>query len=128
MKLWQAQYNMIWLLLLVTLSSVLDVLPHHEHIHAVLGLGVVALAFRNKAALAKTAAPARLKRIAAALASISVMAAVTGILLAIPPLAFLDTLWRVLHILTIVAITTQAGSVATAYDMWEEKEFAPPAT
>ncbi|MBI5508369.1 MAG: hypothetical protein HY903_06420 [Deltaproteobacteria bacterium] len=126
MKLWQAQYNMIWLILLVQLAAVLDVIPHDAYIHAVLGLGVVGLAFRNKLALAKTQAPARLKRISAATASITVMAAVTGILLAIPPLHFLDTLWRVLHVLTIVAITTQAGSVATAYDMWEEKEFSPP--
>ena len=128
MKLWQAHYNMIWLILVVLLVSVLEVIPYHGQIHAVLGLAVVALAFRNKVAIAKTEAPARLKRIAAAMAAISIMAAITGILLAIPPLQFLDTLWRVLHVLTIVAITTQAGSVAPAYDMWEEKEFSPPAT
>jgi len=29
----------------------------------------------------------------------------------------------VLHVLTAFAIITQAASVATSYDMWEEKEF-----
>jgi hypothetical protein len=130
MKLWQSLYNVIWLNLLVLLVALLEVIPHRAHIHAVLGLLVVALAFRNKAALAKTAAPARVKRISAAMASISVAVVATGVLLAIPQLAFLDLLWRILHLFTVVAIVTQAASIATGYDMWEEKEIgdgSPPA-
>jgi len=106
------------------LVATLDIIPYKAHIHAVLGILVVAFAFRNKLAVTKTTAPARLKRIASAMAGISIMAAVTGILLAIPPLQFLDVVWRVLHIMAITAITAQSASVATAYDMWEEKELA----
>ena len=127
MKLWQSLYSMVWLCLFTLIAATLDVIPYKAPVHAALGLAVLGLAFRNKAALAKSQAPARLKRISTATASISVMAAVTGALMAVPPLHFLDVLWRVLHLCTIVAISTQAGSVATAYDMWEEKEFAPPA-
>ena len=122
MKLWQSLYALIWLNLAALLTATIDAIPSKAYIHGVVGLAIIGLAFRNKIALAKSAAPERLKRISAATAAISIMAAISGILLAIPPLHFLDVLWRVLHVMTIVAITAQSGSVATAYDMWEERE------
>ena len=45
-----------------------------------------------------------------------------------PSLPVVATVLRVAHEVCALAILAQASSVATAYDMWEEKEFeaAPP--
>ncbi len=127
MKLWQSLYALIWLNFFVLLVATLDVIPYKAQVHAGLGLLVLVVAFINKVRIGKTSAPARLKRITAATAGISVMATATGILLAIPALASFGIVFRVLHILAIVAIIAQSGSVATAYDMWEEGELTPAA-
>ena len=124
MKTWQALYGMIWLNFFVLLVGTLDAIPFKAHVHGVLGLGVLALAMRNRAVVTKTRAPARLKRIAVAMVMTSTLALLSGILLAIPPLAFLRIVWHVLHMLAIVAVTTQSASLATGFDMWEQRELS----
>jgi hypothetical protein len=98
--------------------------------HAILGLVVLGVAHYNNAQIKKTEAPNRLKRIVKSTAILATIQVVVGIpifantvlLLSIP------VVWIVslLHLVIALAIVTQASSVATAYDMWEEKEFTKP--
>jgi len=124
MKLWQSLYAMVWLNLAAMLVGTIDVIPHRPQVHATLGLLVVLFAFRNKMALGKSQAPRRIKRIAGASATIGVLALGTGVLLAIPALEAWKGVVGAFHVVTIVALIAQSGSIATAYDMWEEKECA----
>jgi hypothetical protein len=128
MKTWQALYAMIWLCFGTLFIAVFDPIPYKEHVHGVLGIAVLALAFRNRGVLAKTACPSRLKRISAATANICVFALVTGIAMAIPMVK--DHSWilyilKAFHIFAIGAIVTQTASVATAHDVWETRECEP---
>ena len=92
-------------------------------LHFALGLAVLVLAFINYRSLMTTSAPVRVKRISKVILG---MAALEG-LLGIPLYGFTEgTLhWTidVLHLAVALAIIAQASSTATAYDMWEEKEF-----
>lgn len=129
MKLWRALYAMVWLVLLEFLTLLLA--PRGSTaavwLHMALGAGIVALAFVNAKNLAATAAPARTKRVAKAIAGMSAAGAFFGVLLYFDFTPGLGLLRGgpvyVLHLLTAFAIITQAASVATSYDMWEEKEF-----
>ncbi len=130
MKIWAALYGMVWLIALEFLT--LFLLPRGSDIarwlHVLLGVGIVALAFVNANNLAATPAPARVKRIAKALFGMSAAGAAFGVLLYynISPSLFG---WLqggpiyMLHIMMALAIVTQAASIATSYDMWEEKEY-----
>jgi hypothetical protein len=128
MKTWQALYGMIWLCFATLFVAVFDPIPNKAHVHAVLGLAVLVLAFRNRSVLSKSSCPARLKRIAASTAGICVMALITGVVLAVPSLKEQTVVLGVVkafHILAIGAILAQTASVATAYDVWEEHEYEP---
>jgi hypothetical protein len=46
-----------------------------------------------------------------------------GVLHLAPNLSFISSALRVVHVICALAILAQASSVATAFDMWEEKEF-----
>ena len=129
LKLWAALYAMVWLVLLEFLTLLLA--PRGSApavwLHIVLGALIVVFAFVNAKNLAATAAPARTKRVAKAIAGMSAAGAVLGALLYLDFTPGLGILQGgpvyVLHVLTAFAIITQAASVATSYDMWEEKEF-----
>ena len=41
----------------------------------------------------------------------------------VPDLPYVTSALHAIHIVCALAILAQASSVATAYDMWEEKEF-----
>lgn len=125
MKLWASLYLMIWLAFLefMILLARIQGLALLVELHILLGVIIILLAFYNAARLRATQAPARIKRIAGALAGMATFEAVLGL-----PLYFDigGNLLRVLHLIVAFAILAQASSVATTYDMWEEKEFAPP--
>ena len=93
------------------------------YLHFIVGLGVLLLAVMNYRALMRTSAPNRVKRISKVIPG---MAAFDG-LLGIPLYVFTDgtlhLVINVLHLVVALAIISQASSAATAYDMWEEKEF-----
>jgi len=128
MKTWQALYGMIWLCFATLFVAVFDPIPHKGPVHGVLGILVLVLAFRNRAALARSACPSRLKRIGAITAKICVFALLTGAALAVPQLEahkWIVYAIKALHIFAIAAIVTQTASVATAYDVWEERECEP---
>jgi hypothetical protein len=128
MTTWKALYGMIWLCFATLFVAVFDPIPHKGYVHGVLGILVLVLAFRNNAVLARSACPARLKRISAATAKICVFALITGAALAVPqlePHKWIVGAVKALHILAIGAIVTQCASVATAQDVWHERVCDP---
>jgi hypothetical protein len=132
MRLWQSLYLAIWV---VFLEFLLSMIPFWQplliYLHAVLGLIIIYIAYHNFAALRATTVPGRLKRIASATFSMSILMAFLG------PLIFFNigagwplfggiTLWNAIlfiHVVTAFGIITQIAATAVAYDMWEEKEF-----
>jgi hypothetical protein len=134
MKTWHALYGMVWLCFATLFVAVSDPIPNKARVHAVLGIAVLLLSLRNRAVLSKSTCPARLKRIAAATAGISLFSLITGVVMAVPSLTEHMGIFyalKVFHILAIGAILTQTSSVATAYDVWEEREYEtgpPPAS
>jgi hypothetical protein len=120
-KLWGSLYLMIWLCAL----EFLVVMIHTDwdfmvYLHILLGLAIVGLAFYNVQELQKTAAPDRVKRVSKAIAGFSVAQGVIGLLLIFD---IAPGIMDFFHIFASLAMITQAASVATGYDMWEEKEF-----
>lgn len=74
-----------------------------------------------------TSCPDRIKRITKATLGFAVFQAILGIALyialAVNAGGILVDLANFLHVAAALAIITQASSSATAFDMWEEKEF-----
>ena len=95
--------------------------------HVVLGLAVLGLAHADNAAVRKTGAPARLKRIIKATAILATFQILLRAILVASLVYSLGssavTVVVFLHVAVALAIITQASSVSTAYDMWEEGEF-----
>jgi hypothetical protein len=95
--------------------------------HVILGVVIFAIAYSNASQLGKTRCPARIRRIVKATVGLAAFEGVLGILLYVSRTASLPGLVAsavgFLHLGTALAIVTQAASTATAYDMWEEKEF-----
>jgi hypothetical protein len=133
LSIWRQLYAMVWLAFLqivIILESRIPVLGSYlVYGHVFLGLVILGLAHYNNAQIKKTDAPNRLKRIAKSTAILATIQPIFGVILlvnlmlrsAIP--APLVGIVLFLHIITALAIITQASSVATAYDMWEEKEY-----
>jgi len=133
MKLWKALYALIWVMLIEFLlvmspggSSVLI------YLHYLVGIAIISLAFYNFSGIRKTRVPGRVKRIAQASFSISIMVAILGFILFsgvgrgwVIPLINISFYGFILflHVVNSFAIITQAAAVAIAYDMWEDKEF-----
>jgi hypothetical protein len=128
--LWQRLYTVIWLsffecLLVQRWFSTWVVLV----LHVALGVAILVLTQVNAAELAKKAVPARLKRISRATANIAIAQAVlgagVGALMHFSLPSWVGTLAAGVHLALALTILAQAGSTATAYDMFEEKEFGP---
>ncbi|MBN2338897.1 MAG: hypothetical protein JXP48_10190 [Acidobacteria bacterium] len=97
-------------------------------VHALLGIALLVLTLANARTLAALAVPARLKRISRVTAGFAIFQAVGGLALGViarlaPSLPVVPSLLHGAHVVCALAILAQASSVATAYDMWEEKEF-----
>jgi len=129
MKMWKQLYLLVWLSFLQIIiilvprlgSSLVD-------LHAALGFVILGLAHYDYAMLKRTEAPNRLKRITKSTAILATFQVILGIVLYANlrlnvsiPLAQVVTF---IHLMTALAIITQAASVATAYDMWEEHEYS----
>jgi len=121
---------MVWLAFLEIVLIAIDVPGFKTYLvygHTLLGLVILILAFYNNAQLRKTEAPSRLKRIVKSTAGLAALQIILGMIpflnavLAIG-IPFIGVV-TILHLMTALAIITQASSVATAYDMWEEKEY-----
>ena len=123
LKLWARLYLLIWLAFAQFLVTAFSEMFGIRYLHFVIGLAVLVLAIMNYRDLKGTSAPNRVKRISK---TIPGMVAFDG-LLGIPLFMFTEGTihWAInfLHLVVSLAIITQASSAATAYDMWEEKEF-----
>ena len=130
MALWKTLYAMIWL---ASLQILIIILPRFSlylvDLHALLGVIILGLAHYNNAKMKHTEAPNRLKRITKSTAILATIQIVLGIILYANlrmnmniPLADVIVF---IHIVIALAIITQAASVATAYDMWEDHEYEP---
>ena len=95
--------------------------------HVLLGIVIFAIAYSNSSKLRKTDCPARIKRIVKATVALAAFEGLLGMMLVVSKMGLLPDLISsavgFLHLGTALAIVTQAASTATAYDMWEEKEF-----
>lgn len=126
-------YLMIW----VTFFQILFILfsPFSEDVdlavHVVGGVAILGLAFVIYRGVGRTSCPDRVKRITRATWYLAILQGVLGIALATGVMLSwgptYTTVVSLMHVANALAIITQASSSATAYDMWEEKEFqAPP--
>jgi len=129
MRTWAAMYLVIWLAFFEILLVLFPAFSYAINItlHGILGIGILALAFYIQRAVRMTSCPARIKRIAVTTFAFAVFQGVLGLALA----AGINQSWgstytdimSFLHVGASIAIITQASSSATAFDMWEEKEF-----
>ncbi len=126
---WASLYVMVWLAFLefILVWAPVSGFMLLLYVHVILGVVIFAIAYSNASKLGKTQCPARIRRIVKATVALAAFEGVLGILLYVSKTSSLPDLvtsaMGFLHIGTALAIVTQAASTATAYDMWEEKEF-----
>lgn len=129
MKTWVEMYLIIWLAFLeIMLVMFLPVsYTINMIIHSILGVAILYFAYEIYHRVHLTSCPDRIKRITRVTWSLAVIQAILGIVLAIGIAlswgSLFSTVLAFLHVGNALAIITQASSSATAYDMWEEKEF-----
>jgi hypothetical protein len=130
MSIWKQLYATVWLAFLQIVIAVVSIPGFKTYLtygHVVLGLVILGLAHFNNVQLKKTEAPNRLKRIAKSTAVLATIQPIFGIALLVNIMLGLGSSFigiiAFLHLVIALAIITQASSVATAYDMWEEKEI-----
>jgi hypothetical protein len=129
MPLWRRLYNTVWLAFFACV-----LIPRWMGLaagistHVLLGMAMVLMTQINVRKLASSPVPARLQRISKATAGFAVFQLICGFGLGavshfLPNLRWALSLLRGVHIVCALAILAQASSVATGYDMWEEKEI-----
>ena len=134
MELWKRLYNTIWL---AFFSCVL--IPRWmgayagPPVHVLLGLVLLIMARSNARLLEALPVPPRLKRISKVMVGFAVFQIIGGLTLGavahlFPNLPVVAPVLRGAHVVCALALLSQASSVATAYDMWEEKEFENSST
>ena len=122
-------YLLVWIAFAQILIIVFPVLgkPNTYYLHAAVGVIVVIVAMIAYSMTKRSACPQRIKRISKTTAFLAVFQGVLGLALLAGLMMHLGTIFRdvilFLHVVNALAIITQASSSATAYDMWEEKEF-----
>jgi hypothetical protein len=130
MQLWKQLYNTVWLAFFccVLIPRWIPA-PAGIAVHILLGIAMILLTQSNVRRLDILPVPPRLKRISKATAGLALFQIVIGLAWAAmahlaPELRIVAILLHGAHIVCAFAILSQASSVATAYDMWEEKEFS----
>lgn len=129
MQLWKYLYNNIWLaffacVLVPRWMGAYAGFP----VHALLGIFLLIMTVINARKLAALPVPSRLKRISKVTMGLAVFQLVSGLALGgllhlAPDLPYAASIIHGMHVVIALAILAQTSSVATAYDMWEEKEF-----
>ena len=127
MRLWAWLYTLIWLSAAQILLGFYAALGPVVDAHAAIGIAVVAVAQYDARQLRRSTAPRRLVRIARVSGIFAGIQLLLGIVLFLAfqqgvPIPGVEVLSFV-HLLLALAILAQAASVATSYDMWEEREF-----
>ena len=125
-SLWKPLYALIWLAFAQVLLGVLT-FPASLYLHVGVGFAVIGVAHFNSARIKRMAVPHRLRRI------VRITANLASVQFFLGTYAFLHyglgwsivgvDLLVLLHLVVGLAILSQASSTATAYDMWEEREF-----
>jgi uncharacterized membrane protein YciS (DUF1049 family) len=129
MKTWQLMYAIIWIAVIQILFVLFSPFGYSVNVavHGLIGITIFGLAFHVSSRVALTSCPSRIKRITKATRNLSLFQGVLGIALAIGNALswgfWYTTTVSILHVANALAIVTQASSSATAYDMWEEREF-----
>jgi hypothetical protein len=129
MPLWRRLYSTVWLAFLscVLISRLLG--AHvGTPVHIILGLLLLVVTVTNARSLSVLAVPERLKRICKVTAGFAVFQALDGLAMGATMhlslnLPRIPSILHGVHVVCALIILAQAASVATAYDMWEEKEF-----
>ncbi len=132
MELWKRLYNTIWLAFFSCL-----LIPRWmgkyagPPVHVLLGLAVLLATRDNARRLAALAVPDRLKRISRTTAGFALFQLIEGLVFGAvthlaPNLPIAGPVLEAAHVVCALTILAQASSVATAYDMWEEKEYEVP--
>ena len=134
MKTWSLLYALIWVAFVQILIGVVPVLqPLITYgVHPVVGLVVLVLSYLAFSQVKAAACPDRIKRITKTTFVLAAVQAFLGAgLYALVYLGASGTVVDVVdfvHVVNALAIVTQASSSATAFDMWEEKEFSATPT
>jgi hypothetical protein len=128
LALWSRLYGLIWLAFAqFVLVALIDVAPYVIYLHFLVGIGVLLLAWTNYTAIKRTGAPNRIIRISKTTGILAILQTLLGIPIYAMMMGQLDVPFglvvNILHLIIALAIISQASSTATAYDMWEEKEF-----
>ena len=132
MKVWVGLYTMVWLVFFELLVAIDPTPPSwFLYLHAALGVLIIWLAAVNYVQVRATSAPGRTKRTVRATLWLAASMAFLGIFLWLGmgvhwPELFGFSFWDLvdlLHAVIALAIIAQAASAATAFDMWEEREF-----
>ena len=129
MQTWSAMYGIIWLAffeIVLVLFLPFDYIINLA-IHVVIAVGLLGFAFYIYRNVRLTSCPDRIKRITKTTWNLSIFQSVLGVALALGIALSWGGLYSsvisFLHVGNALAIISQASSSATAFDMWEEKEF-----
>ena len=129
MDLWKKLYSTVWLAFFacVLVSQWMGDYVGYP-VHILLGLALLFLTISNARQLGSMSVPARLKRISKVTMGFAIFQGINGLAMGAihhlaPDLAFIPKILYGIHIVCALAILAQASSVATAYDMFVEKEF-----
>jgi len=133
MPLWSRLYNTVWLAFFSCVLVPRWMGKWGAPVHVLLGLGMLVLTVANARRLASLPVPARLQRISKVTAGIAVLQLVVGLAFGavkhmFPDLPIVAPALNGIHVVCALAMLSQASSVATGYDMWEEKEGHQSAT
>ena len=129
MEIWKPMYLIIWVaffqILFILFSPLGDMV--NLAVHVVIAIAVLGLAYTVYRGVGRTSCPDRIKRITKTTWYLAIFQGVLGIALALGIMFSWGSIYvelvSLLHVANALAIITQASSSATAYDMWEEKEF-----
>jgi len=129
---WKAMYLIIWIAFLEIMFTLFSPLGDTVNlaVHVVIALAVLGLAFTIYRGVGRTPCPDRIKRITKTTWYLALFQGVLGVALAVGVGLSWGSVYvgvmGFVHVAIALAIITQASSSATAYDMWEEKEFQVP--
>jgi len=125
-------YSIIWLVFFeIMLVMFLPVnFTINLAVHSLLGAATLWFSYSIYQRVKQSSCPARIKRITKTTWSLVIFQTALGVILAIGIYLswgnLFSTILSFLHLGNALAIITQASSSATAFDMWEEKEFLQP--
>jgi hypothetical protein len=131
MLLWKKLYNTVWLAFFSCVLIPRWILPIVGlPVHILIGLMMLVMTWGNMKRLAVLPVPDRLKRISKATMGFALFQIINGLAMGAvvhfaPDMSVVRSVIKGIHIVCALTILAQASSVATAYDMWEEKEFDP---